>query len=135
MEKVVVNVAKTPEGYCASIDILPGWVLGTNGSFDGFKRELQESIDVYVKWAKEDGDEYPNVFDGEYDFEYKFNVESLLCCYDGILSRSALSRLTGINQKQLGHYARGRSRPRQMQKTKIVEALHQLGNDLIAVSV
>jgi hypothetical protein len=135
MEKVIVNVAKTPEGYCASIDILPGWVLGTSGSFEEFKKELQESIDVFIEWAKEDGDVYPSVFDGEYDFEYKFNVESLLCCYNGILSRSALSRLTGINQKQLGHYACGRSRPRQAQKTKIVRALHRLGNELRAVSV
>jgi len=135
MEKVIVNVAKTPDGYCASIDILPGWVLGTSGSFEEFKKELQKSVDIFVEWAKEDGDEYPNVFDGEYDFEYKFNIESLLCCYDGILSRSALSRLTGINQKQLGHYARGRSRPRYAQKTKIISALHRLGNDLLAVSV
>jgi len=135
MGKIIVNVVKTPEGYCASIDILPGWVLGTSGSFEEFKTELQESVDIFVEWAKEDGDEYPNVFDGEYNFEYKFNVETLLCCYDGIFSRSALSRLTGINQKQLGHYARGRSRPRQAQKTKIISALHRLGNDLIAVSV
>ena len=135
MEKVIVNVAKTPEGYCASIDILPGWVLGTKGSFEEFKKELQDSIDVFVEWAKEDGDVYPNVFDDEYDFEYKFNVESLLCCYNGILSRSALSRLTGINQKQFGHYACGRSRPRQAQKIKIISALHRLGNELRAISV
>jgi len=135
MEKVIVNVAKTPEGYSASIDILPGWILGTNGSFNEFKKELQESVDIFVEWAKEDGEEYPNVFDSEYVFEYKFNVESLLCCYNGILSRSALSRLTGINEKQLGHYACGRSRPRQPQKIKITEALHRLGNELLAVSV
>jgi hypothetical protein len=135
METVVVNVAKTSEGYTASIDILPGWVLGMTGSFDGFKKELQESIDVYVEWAKEDGDEYPAVFDGEYEFEYKFDVESLLYCYTGIFTRSAMSRLTGINEKQLGHYACGRSRPRPEQKRKITNALHKLGKELMAVSV
>ena len=135
MEKVIVDVAKTPSGYSASIDILPGWVLGTSGSFELFKKELQESIDIFVEWAKEDGDEYPIIFDGKYSFEYKFDVESLLCCYNGILSRSALSRITGINEKQLGHYARGRSRPRQAQKVKIIEGLHRLGNELLAVSV
>ena len=135
MEKVIVNVAKTPNGYSASIDILPGWVLGTSGSFDLFKKELQDSIDIFVEWAKEDGDEYPSVFDGDYIFEYKFSIESLLCCYNGILSRSALSRITGINEKQLGHYACGRSRPRQAQKVKIINGLHRLGNELLAVSV
>ena len=135
MEKVIVNVAKTPEGYCASIDILPGWVLGMSGSFDEFKIELQDSIDIFVEWAKEDNDEYPNVFDGEYYFEYKFNVESLLSYYNGIFNSSALSRLTGISRKELGLYVHGRSRPEQAQKTKIIEALHRIGNELITVSV
>lgn len=135
MEKVIVNVAKTTEGYTASIDILPGWVLGTKGAFDNFKKELQESIDIYMDWAKEDGDEYPSVFDGEYKFEYKFDVESLLYCYSGILTRSAMSRLTGINEKQLGHYACGRSKPRSEQKRKITIALHKLGKELMDVSV
>ena len=135
MEKVIVNVAKTPTGFSANIDILPGWILGTSGSFDIFKKELQESVDIFVEWAKEDSEEYPYIFDSEYCFEYKFNVESLLCCYNGILSHAAISRLTGINEKQLGHYACGRSRPRKAQKIKIIEGLHRFGNELLAMSV
>ena len=135
MEKVIVNVGKTPQGYSASIDILPGWVLGMSGSFADFKKELQESIDTYIGWAKEDKDEYPAIFDGEYEFEYKFNIESLLYCYDGILSRAAISRITGINERQLGHYICGRSRPRNQQKLKIVNGFHQLGKELLSVSV
>jgi hypothetical protein len=135
MEKIIVNVAKTPQGYSASIDILPGWILGMSGSFSVFKKELRESIDVHVEWAKEDGDEYPAVFDGDYEFEYKFNIKSLLCCYDGILSRAAISRITGINERQLGHYICGRSRPRKEQEMKIVNGFHQLGKELLAVSV
>ena len=135
MEKVIVNVAKTPQGYSASIDILPGWALGATGSFDDFKKELQESIDIHIEWAKEDGDDYPTVFDGEYEFVYNFDVESLLYCYEGIFTRSAISRLTGINQKQLGHYACGRSRPRPEQRMKITTALQKLGKELMAVSV
>ena len=73
MEKVIVNVGKTPQGYCASIDILSGWVLGITGSFAEFKKELQESIDIYIEWAKEDGDDYPSVFDDTFDFEYRFD--------------------------------------------------------------
>ena len=72
METVIVNVGKTAQGYSASIDILPGWVLGMSGSFAEFKKELQESIDIYLEWAKKDGDEYPSVFDAKYKFEYKF---------------------------------------------------------------
>jgi hypothetical protein len=135
MEKVTVNVAKTPQGYSANIDIIPGWVLGMDGSFTGFEKELKESVNLYIEWAKEDGDEYPSVFDGEYEFEYKFTVESLLYFYDGIISRAALSRLTGINERQLGHYICGRSHPREQQSRKIISALHNLGRELKAISV
>jgi len=135
MEKVIVNVGKTPQGYCASIDILPGWILGTNGSFDELKKELKKSIDIYIVWAKEDAEEYPSIFNREYEFEYKFNIESLLCCYDGILSRAAISRITGINERQLGHYICGRSHPRKEQEIKIVDGFHQLGEELLSVSV
>ena len=135
MEKVIVNVGKTPRGYCASIDILPGWVLGINSSFAEFKKELQKSIDVYIAWAKEDGDDYPSVFDGEFDFEYKFDIASLLYCYNGIISRAAISRISGINERQLGHYISGRSRPRKEQEIKIANAFHQLGKELLSVSI
>ena len=135
MEKIIVDVGKTPQGYNASIDILPGWVLGMNGSFAQFIKELQESIDIYIAWAKEDGDDFPPVFNRDYEFEYKFNIKSLLCCYDGILSRAAISRITGINERQLGHYICGRSKPRKEQELKIVYGLHQLGKELLSVSV
>ena len=134
MEKIIVNVGKTPQGYSASIDILPGWVLGMEGSFSDFKKDLQESIAIYLDWAKEDGDEYPAVFKGKYEFEYIFNIKSLLCYYDGILSRAAISRITGINERQLGHYICGHSRPRKEQEMKIINGFHQLGRELLSVS-
>ena len=135
MEKVRVQVAKTPEGYCATVDILPGFIVAVTGNFSELKKELFESVDFYVECAKADGDVYPEVLNQEYEFEYKFDVESLLFFYDKILSKAALERLTGINQKQLSHYACGRSKPRPAQAQKIVNALHTLGRDLLAISV
>ncbi|MCF8370560.1 MAG: hypothetical protein K9H64_02985 [Bacteroidales bacterium] len=37
---------------------------------------------------------------------------------NGILSNSALERLTGINQKQMQHYASGLRKPREAQRQK-----------------
>ena len=121
MEKVRVQVAKTPEGYCATVDILPGFIVAVMGDFSELKKELFESVDFYVECAKADGDVYPEVLN--------------LFFYEKILSKAALERLTGINQKQLSHYACGRSKPRPAQAQKIVNALHTLGRDLLAISV
>jgi hypothetical protein len=130
-----VNVSKTPKGYCAAMEALPGWIVGVTGSFQDLQREVKESIEFYVECAKADAEDYPEELDNEYGLEYVFSIESLLCFYDGIISRASISRMTGINERQLGHYICGRSRPRKEQQTKIVKAFHQLGKELLSVSV
>ena len=78
MKKVKVNVAKTPEGYCANLDILDGFIVAVTGTVMDLKREVTESIEFYVDCAKKDKEKYPAVFDTEYELEYKLTVESLL---------------------------------------------------------
>ena len=132
---VVVNVAKTESGYSASCDLLDGWVVAVTGDWSDLEREVRDSIDFYIDCAKEDGDSYPEIFDRDYRIEYRFDVQSLLCSYQNIFSFSALQYITGINQKQLGHYAAGRSKPRKKQAEKIVNGLHKLGKELAALSL
>jgi hypothetical protein len=33
MDRFKVQVSKTPAGYCAAMDDLPGWIVGVSGSF------------------------------------------------------------------------------------------------------
>lgn len=135
MEKVFIRVGKTENGYCADCELLPGWVVTVTGNFGELQKEVEESIDFYLDCAKEDGDEYPSVFDSQYELSYNFDVETLLFYYQKIFTKSALEHITGINQRQLSHYACGRSKPRKEQADKIVNALHALGHELISVSV
>ncbi|MCD7901383.1 MAG: helix-turn-helix domain-containing protein [Bacteroides sp.] len=135
MEKVVITVAKTDRGYSAICDLLEGWVVAVTGDFRELEKEVKESIDTFIEWAKEDGDEYPPIFHEEYELQYRFNVQSLLCFYNKIFSKAALEHMTGINQKQLSHYACGRSVPRKETAEKIVNALHELGRELLVIAV
>lgn len=135
MKKIKVNVAKTPEGYCATLDIIDGFIVAVTGTFIDLKREVIESIEFYVECAKKDNEAYPAVFDTAYALEYKFTVESLLYFYKKIIGFSALEHLTGINQRQLNHYASGVSKPQPKQAKKIEMAFHQLGRDLMDISV
>ena len=121
MTKVTINTARTERGYSGSCDLLSGWIVACSGSFSEFKKEVEDSIQFYVDCSKEDNVDYPSVFDGDYELEYKFDVQSLLLFYQGIFSYSALENITGINQKQLSHYAAGRSKPRKQQSEKIAK--------------
>lgn len=135
MQKVFVTTSYSDTGFCCACDLLPGWVVGGSDDFETFRREVKESIDFYIECAKKDGDEYPKVFDGEYEIVYKFDVQGLLQMYQGIFSFSALQTITGINQKQLAHYAAGRSKPRPLQSQKIATGLHRLANQLQNITV
>lgn len=133
MEKVIVRIAKTENNYSAAVEGLDGFVC-TAATFGELKQEVIDGIAFHLEGLREDGDPIPAPFDGEYELEYKWDVESLLDYYKGVLTLSALERITGINQNQLGHYAAGRSRPRKQQVKKIETALHRLGEELSAIS-
>ncbi len=134
MEKVVMRTSHTATGFCCDCELLPGWVVAGPKNWDRFKDYVQESIDFFLECAREDGDEYPAVFDGEYEVEYKMDACALLAYYQGFITFSGLEKFTGINQKQLAHYAAGRSFPRKKQEERIIAGLHSLGHRLLTVS-
>lgn len=132
--EVVARIGKTENNYAACVEGLDGFVC-TADSFEDLKHEIEEGIRFHVEGLHEDGDPIPVPFNGDFVIVYKWEIESLLYYYHGIFTKSALERLTGINQTQLGHYAAGRSKPRREQARKIEEALHRLGDELCTVSI
>ena len=63
------------------------------------------------------------------------DMKSFLEFYSGIFSKPGLERISGINQKQLWHYASGKSKPRPEQVMKLESALHKLGAELVAITL
>lgn len=131
---VTMKTSRTDNGYCCVCDLLPGWIVAYTGDIDGFKSYVKESIDFYIEGRKEDGESYPAVFDADYNIAYDFDIPTLLDYYRGIFSFSALQSITGINQKQLSHYASGISRPRPKQAQKIKTGLRRLAKDIETVT-
>lgn len=135
MEKVVMRAARMENGYSCACDIIPGWVVAYTGSIEGFMDYVKESIDFYLEGRKEKGEAYPEVFDGDYEIVYDFDIATLLDYYRGVFSFAALQAITGINQKQLAHYASGVSSPRPKQVEKIKCGLRRLAKDIEMVTV
>jgi hypothetical protein len=74
--------------------------------------------------------EKDNVTFQEIEIEFVYDVASFLNYYSKVFSKAGLERITGINQKQLGHYASGIKRPRPNTVKKIETSLHNLADDL-----
>ena len=66
-------------------------------------------------------------------FVFEYDMASFLNYYSKTLSLTGLSRITGINQQQLSHYANGRKRPRPATIQKIEYSLQNLSRDLSQV--
>lgn len=130
MEQIIVNVDWL-NNYAASTDVVA--IVVAEETLDGLKRAFEESFNLHVQSMIEDGDELPEVLKGEYRFKFILSTRALLHYYDGILTRAAVSRLTGINEKQLGHYIQGVRTPRKQQRERIINGLHKLGKELDSV--
>lgn len=118
--------------YSAYIDGIDG-VVATGSSIAEIKQNMIAALDAYIETCKDLGCDLPEELEGDIDITFTMDVRNLLSLYNGIFSKSGLERLTGINQKQLWHYANGKSVPRRAQILKIEKALHRLGEELLSV--
>ncbi len=134
MKTVTVKVGITDNNYSAIVEELDGFVC-TADTFPELKKEVAEGVEFHLEGMREDNDPIPEIFQGEFEFKYKWSTESLLNYYQGIFTNAALERITGINQKQLWHYAHGQKEPRPDTKEKINSALHKLGEELLTVEL
>jgi len=134
MEKVLVKISYTGNNYCAHAPILPGCV-STGSTLEEMKKNIKEAIEFHVQSSLEDNDPIPDVFKGEYELEFKLSTEALLNAYSSVFTKAALSRITGINERQLWHYAAGVRHPRPAQSQRIMHGLRALGRELISVEL
>ncbi|WP_297975301.1 type II toxin-antitoxin system HicB family antitoxin [uncultured Capnocytophaga sp.] len=126
MKQIKIIIEKSEDFFWAYAVGLEGVTAGGE-TVQEAKKEIEESIAI----QKELGN-IPNV---DYQLTYKYDTESLLQYYKGLLSNPAFERLTGINQKLIHQYAVGLKKPREAQRKKLQEGLHKLGAELLSIEL
>lgn len=135
MKKIKINVSWTGNNFCCGFG-MPGVgaVLATNKTLDGLKAEFEDSLKFHIEGCVEDGDDIPQyLIDGNYEIEYNLDSSALLREAETFTTLAAISRATGINQKQLSHYANGVKTPRKEQRSRIIAGLHEIGRRALAL--
>jgi predicted RNase H-like HicB family nuclease len=136
MEKIRVDVAWCNKNFGASLgENVPGAVVLTAKTYEELLQKVPETLRFHVEGMIEDGDDVPLwLRNGDYEFEYNLlDVATLLHAYEPYFTLSALSYASGINQHQLSHYANGIKKPRPQQRQRIIEGMHKIGRELLAV--
>jgi predicted RNase H-like HicB family nuclease len=101
-------------------------VIGEGDSVEEAKTDFKNVLYGFVELGREPAQDF--------EFEFQFDILSILESYKSLFTLAGLARLTGIHAAQLSHYITGRSKPSPKTAAKIQNALVGLGNNLTQLS-
>lgn len=127
-------IEKSKNNYSAYIEGVDG-ITATGRTMNEIKKNIVEAVNIFKEECVELGCDIPDELKNDQEISFSMDTQSFLEFYEGIFSKAGLERLTGINQKQLWHYAKGKTKPRKEQASKIENALHELGEQLISIQL
>lgn len=134
MKKIKVHVSWYEKNFGASLGVeVPGAVVLTAKTFEELQEAVPETLRFHVEGLLEDKEEeVPEwLAKGDYEFEWDLDTAALLQVCSQYATLAAISRASGVNERQLSHYANGTKKPRQPQRQRIVEGLHKIGRSLM----
>ncbi len=104
---------------------------GIIGTGDTVKKAIEDFNAGYQE-MKEYVESTGEVFD-EAEISFKYDIPSFLQEFAYAFSLAGLERITGVNQKQLGHYISGYRKPSAKTVRKIESKIHSFSKQLEAV--
>ena len=122
MKTVEVIVEHAGKNLSAYIEDAPVITVGN---------DMKEAIELYL----EDNSKPCEVLSGEFELKFKIDAATFINYYSNIFTKAALSRITGINERQLWHYAAGVHKPRRQQLEKIQRGIQSLTKELSAINL
>lgn len=132
MKTINIVIEKSADFYDAFAENCEG-IYGAGETAEEAKMNALIGLELLLKTQVTE--DLPDILKGEYNIIFRYDAQSFLNYYSNVFSNVALEKLTGINQKQLHHYASGLRIPREAQRKKIEDALHKLGKELLAVEL
>ena len=133
MKQIHVILELGKDGYGVSFKEINN-VFGFGETVELAKEDAQAALESYIYVLNKCEKPIPEILQNEYELIFEFDVEALLKYIDGTVTKSALSKASGINVTQLSHYSSGLKKPRKEQREKIISGLHKIANELLSVS-
>lgn len=129
MKNVEVIVEYAGKNLSAYIKDAPIFTVGND--LKEIELNMREAIELYL----EDNPNPCEVLSDEFEMKYRIDTATFLNYYSNIFTKAALSRITGINERQLWHYAAGVHKPRSKQTEKIQKGIKSLTKELEAINL
>lgn len=76
MNKILVLLEKADQNYSAYLPELEGCIV-TGSTIHEIRHNVREAVDFHLEGMKESGLGIPDVFQEDFDFEYKLDIQTL----------------------------------------------------------
>ena len=118
------------DGYSIYVkeDDYPYGILGEGDTVEEAKQDFLAGYQEMKECVLDMGKEFPEV-----DIIFRYDIPSFLEAYSYAFTLAGLQRITGINQKQLGHYISGFRKPSEKTIRKIDAGIHAFAESLSEV--
>lgn len=133
MKTVEVIVEHAGNNLSAYIEGAP--VITVGNDVKEIEKNMKEAVELYLESCKEMNIAPVDVLQGEFTLKFKIDAATFINYYSSIFTKAALSRITGINERQLWHYAAGVHKPRKQQLEKIQKGINALTEELAAINL
>lgn len=133
MKTVEVIVEHAGNNLSAYIEGAP--VITVGNDVKEIEKNMKEAVELYLESCKEMNIAPVEVLQEEFTLKFKIDAATFINYYSSIFTKAALSRITGINERQLWHYAAGVHKPRKQQLEKIQKGINALTEELAAINL
>jgi predicted RNase H-like HicB family nuclease len=129
MNTIEVIVEHAGDNLSAYIKEAP--IITVGNDLKEIEHNIKEAIALYL----EDNPNPAKIFTVSFELKFKIDVATFINYYSNIFTKAALSRITGINERQLWHYAAGVHKPRKHQLEKIQNGIRALTKELDEINL
>ena len=128
-KKEVTAIIETGPDHRFSIyvkdDDYPYGIIGTGDTIAEAKEDFRYGYEEMRECVQDMGEPFQ-----EAEFVFRYDIPSFLQEFAYAFTLAGLERITGINQKQLGHYVSGYRKPSARTVRKMEEGIHRFSEQL-----
>lgn len=122
IKELTVDVSWNGENFEASAKVGNDWIVATDKNYDKIFSEFESALEFHFE-------DKPNP--SKFKLNYVKDGATILKLLDGTVTRTTISKYTGVSSTQLGHYIQGVKKPRPETSKKITNGVKAISNSIL----
>lgn len=133
MKQITIDIDWMDHNFAATVRDERIACVATGKTLDDVKKNMVDALRFHLEGMRAHHETIPADYAGEWEPSFVLTTRAQLRYSENYITRSALSRETGINVQQLSHYANGWKKPRPRTQQKIADGILSISRRLALI--